>query len=767
MKKITLLAFLLAIPFSNQAQISFEAAPDFGKLQNITYDATTANKLYAATQGNHIVVSTDNGVNWSLLYSYPGSDFLEDLKPAFGNTALSFRTRDAINILSLATNTITTTIPVPQSGVDEAGPSYISSYTLFGNNTNVILVDTGFQIGFSNFGKTFYTNDGGVNWNEIYYTVDHDNVFINNVAINPDNAETLFLARGNGDTGIDGGIWVSKDAGEHWTEDLPGVTVDAIAFNPQNSDDILLGSSIGFGIHPENLFRSADGGSNWNIVPITWTDETLNNITKIVFHPSNSNKIILLEENEIVRSNDGGATWTNTVYPVGIAMDYYYGINASYNPFNENQVAITTDLFPQFSNDGGATLTQIKVPFYNIISTSLGNYNGSAQLYYGSNGGRLHKNIATGVTLAHETELPNSFNPKRNYIVADPVVEGRVFTYASMGFFGGWLTMSTNYGATTTNILQSFADDIQELAVDPANSNIIYAAMRSGEGGSLYKVNFTDLDAIEVIDIITPEINEFGEGVVTGIVIDATNSAILYISKGTKVYKSIDGGLNWEEKSNGLENIVAGNDLIWDMGKNPLNANQLTLTSNVGIFTSTDAAENWSVLLPDLDVKRIKHSPLNDGVIVGTVFSTQFLEAAIVYSTDQGENWTTVSADDLKHVQSYGMDYDFVGNSIHAYVATTDLGVIRYDINDLPLAVNHSIINNVGGIYPNPATEQITVYSSSKTPVTTVSIFSLTGQKVMENNAANIQVSGLSNGVYLVKAQLANGESFTQKLVKE
>lgn len=764
MKKITLFTFFLLSGFFSQAQISFEASGNYGKLQDITYDATVQNKMYAASQGNHIVVSLDNGVSWNVLYSYPGEVYIKDLKLALNNTALAFSTGDALHFLDLATNTLTQSLPVPQSGVVDAGPSYISSYSVF--DSNVILVDTGFQVGWSNFGKTFYTYDGGENWVEIYYTLDHDNVFINNVAISPNNSTHFFLCRGNGDTDIDGGIWSSDDSGSSWTQNLAGVTLSAIAFNPTNANDILLGSFIGFGIHPENLYRSSDGGVNWDIVPITWTDVTLNNITKIAFHPTNPNKIILLEENEVVISNNGGTTWTNIVYPVE-AGTYYYGLNVSFNPNNENQLAISTDLFPQFSNDGGTTLSQIKAPFYNVISTSTATYNGNTSVYYGSNGGLLHKDITTGVTTAYDIEGPDSFNPKKNYMVADPIVAGRVFNFASMGFFGGNLNVSTDYGATKTILMDSFAEAMEDLTVDPNNTNIIYVSMRSGESSSVYKIDFSDLTNIISTEIITPQINEFGEGVVTGIVISPANSDVMFIAKKTKVYMSTDAGVTWEEKSSGLEGLNSATDLIWDMSKNPLDANQMTIATNIGIFTTTDAAESWSAILPGLDVKRIKHSPLNNGVIVGSVFNTMFLQASIVYTIDNGVNWTTVTPEQLNYVQSYAMDYNFSGNSIDAYIATTDLGLMKYPITEIPLSVNNPELKNTIGIYPNPASSQIRVFSSKSAAINNVVLFSLTGQKVMESKTASLDVSGLSNGIYLVKATTANGESFTQKLVKE
>lgn len=764
MKKITLLALVLW-GIAAQAQISFEASPDFAKLQDLTYDPVTPNKLYAATNGNHIVVSTDNGNSWDLLFSYPSNEFVSDLKLAPGNGALSFATRDAIHILDLASNTVTATFPIPQSGVDGAGPSWLNSYDLYDGAGTTMIVDTGFSIGFSSYGKTFYTKDSGDTWAEVYYTIDHDNVFINDVAISPNNSDKIFLARGNGDSDVDGGLWTSINYGVDWTETLEGVTLDAIAFNPENANDMMIGSSIGFGIHPENLYRSADNGVNWNAIAIAFTDETLNNITKIVFNPGNTQQIVVLEENEIIRTNNGGADWESIVYPVGISMDYYYGINASFNPSNGNQIAITTDLYPQFFNNTDETLTQILAPFFNIIGTSVAKYSGNAHLYYGGQGGRQHKNITTGVISYYDVEDPNSFNPKRNYMVADPSVPGRVFTYASMGFFGGWLNMSTDYGATTTNILQAFADDMQELAIDPNNTNIIYVSMRSGEGGNMYQLDITDPLNVVSTEIMTPQVTEFNDGVITGIVIDPANSSTIYISKRHKILKTTDSGLNWTEIGTGLDITEA--DIIWDLQGNPLNTAQLTVGTNVGIYTSMDSGQTWTPILQGLDVKRVKHSPLNDGVVVGTVFSTEFVDASIVYSTNNGTSWDYVTPEDLHYAQSYGMDYDFDGNTINAYIATTDLGVIKYQIDDLILGTQNPALDNAIGIYPNPATDVVKVFADNGTAIQSISVFSLTGQKVMENQSTSLDISDLSNGIYLIKVSTTSGKSYTQKLVKE
>ena len=151
-----------------------------------------------------------------------------------------------------------------------------------------------------------------------------------------------------------------------------------------------------------------------------------------------------------------------------------------------------------------------------------------------------------------------------------------------------------------------------------------------------------------------------------------------------------------------------------------------------------------------------------------SVFSTQFVEASIAYTADNGENWNYVSPEDIHYVQSYGMDYDFEGNNVNAYIATPDLGVLRYVIENATLNTNHPIAgNNPMGLYPNPASGDVKVFTNDGFDVSHVAVYALTGQKVLENQSATLDVSGLSNGIYMVKVQTNSGKSFTQKLVKK
>lgn len=761
MKTITKIALLLLLCFKLQAQNGYIAAGTYPKLYDITYDATVQNKLYARTLSNHIVVSLNNGTDWTVLYSHPLA--MENLKLVPGGTSLSFSTAEGIFIFSTVTNTVSSFYEIPASNVEGAGASWITSYSLYNGTGTAIVVNTGYQVGFSNEGKTFYSDDSGVTWTQIYYTVENANIFVNSVAIAPNNTKKIFLARGNGNTDVDGGLLISTDAGLTWTESLAGIVLDPIAFKPSNGEEMLVGTGISFGEYPEGVYRSTDGGLNWAPFEITFDNVTLNNIIDIAYNPINENKIMVLEENEIIKTEDGGLTWVSGIYTPD-SLNYYYGLNASYNPFNENQVVISTDYYPQISNDGGVTLTQLHAPFYDTASASVSQEGTVTHLYYGSQGGFSHKNLSTEATEGYDILGPNVFTSSRTYAVADPVVAGRVFTLNAGGFNGATLSVSTTYGAAPIVLMNTYTDQIQQLAVDPANTNIVYLSLRSGDNSSLYKINLSNTENITPEEILTP-----GEGgVVTGIIISSTDSAAITIAKGTNLYQTTDGGVNWTDMLTDLP-LDASANIIWEMIKNPINPNNYLIASNVGIFSSSDAGATWTVALADVNVRKIEYSTLNENVAVAAIYSGEAIQASLVYTVDGGASWTAISPEQLKYIYTSSVDFSFTADSLTAYIATSDLGVMTYTINDLDLGITQpGTVKNTVALYPNPASNQFTVSASSSSfGIKSIAVYTITGQQLLQTTENTVDVSGLSNGIYIVKTETTNGLSVSQKLVKE
>jgi len=748
MKKITILAMLLMAGYTGHAQYSYEAVDDFGRLEGLTYDLETQNKMYAVSLNNHIVVSYDNGETWDLLFAYPHTTArITNLHMLEGNENLCFSilnmaSGNGIYIYNVEDGEIISTIGLPAI----EGEVTVNNFDVYDSEATTILLNLTTSTGYN----VYYTTTGGENWTEVYDSVDNNNVAARNVAISPDNPSKLFIARGQGNTTIDGGLLISADAGETWTEKLPGIPLNPIDFNPSNANDIILGTDVNFSdTVDENLYRSNDGGTTWNIVPVAWNAAPYDNLLVVKFHPEQSNIIYILETDQIAYTEDNGTTWSATLYP---EEQYYAGLQISVNPFNTKEAAITANMYPMRTIDGGLTLSQIKNQFCTVNSVSAVKFGTTEHLYYGAQGGNLHKNYATNMTDAYNIESAATFGPSPVKIIADPLNEGRVFMYEGGGFMGGNLYVSTDHGATRSELMP--ASGFVGVAVDPGNDNIVYAVLDSWGTGALHKLDITDLSNVVTTEITTPG----SEGPIGGILAYADK---LILAKNGTVYSSTDQGATWTEL------YTAEGALIANIAANPLNANGFGIATTDGVHATADGGVTWTTALDGVDTRKIAFSDLNDGIMAVGIYNAETNnDAYIAYYN--GGGWVTVSSQEMNYLQSYAMDFNFVGENINAYIGTFDMGVIRYSfpIETMGIQDPSSSANKVI-VTPNPASDIVTIQTSQLSEVTKVAVYSITGQKVLEATQPTINVSHLSKGVYVVKAETASGAVTSAKLVKQ
>ncbi len=75
------------------------------------------------------------------------------------------------------------------------------------------------------------------------------------------------------------------------------------------------------------------------------------------------------------------------------------------------------------------------------------------------------------------------------------------------------------------------------------------------------------------------------------------------------------------------------------------------------------------------------------------------------------------------------------------------------------------VVKNKSSVYPNPAKDVININSTSK--ITTVSVYNVEGKILLEDHSKKINLSKLPAGNYILKIDFADGQSETQKLIKE
>jgi len=776
MKKIltlVLLATCLSFCLKLTAQISFLTSPDYGQIFDVTYDPVRPNVLYAHTVTNHIVKSYDNGNNWEILYSFPlelSFGTVKDLRWTPDKKYLSFSINaegtvyNQVVIIDPADGSVIKRVESPNG--DKSG-NLVMSYSITGDNYQNILLHTTYMFNFGLITDIFYTKTGGNEWQKVYSSPNNEGVNVNNVAIYPNNPNKLFLARGFSAGTKYGGLFVSGDSGITWTEKLAGNNYSAITFDPTDPQKMFLGTFYLSETQTENLYKSTDGGNNWNIVPINWTDLSVNSIQKIVINPKNSNEIMVLEENEIVISKDGGNSWINYVYPNNdLENKYYYGLNATYNPINNNEVIISSNYYPFRSMDGGTTLSRFKNPFANNTNKVSFHKNTEKHLYYGLRRGFIHHNFQDGQTSDIGLQ-PIDFFPivSNNGLFADPLVAGRVYI-SNSGMMGSTFSVSTNHGVDYSTGYSDYGLNIMKIETSKQNTNRAWVSF----GETVRKFDFTDIDGITSEDVILPSF-----GVVFGILIDESNDNNVLLSQNNDVFKTTDGGQTWTPSESGLQSLVKDTDYIYDISENPFNKDQLLLSTTQGIFLSNDAGVNWILIYSANVINTAKFSPYQSGIIIATSnfmngsgdgYAYPPSQVRIVYSQNLGQNWSEVSPAGLGYLFSESSAVDFLDiKKAEVYFSTSDLGLIKYQINLETLSADSSILDKSKLIvFPNPTFNHINIASDQ---VKEVKIVDFTGKILLKTSAKKLDLSNLPKGVYILNATLANGQSISKKIIKK
>jgi len=129
------------------------------------------------------------------------------------------------------------------------------------------------------------------------------------LVINPTNPLGMWMGSAGG------GVWRSFDGGTTWSpvgDQLQSMSVNALALDPNNANTLFAGTGEGYG-NPDSLagsgiFKSTDSGVTWNLLPST---SSFLHVNRIAIDPSNSQIILAtVDPGGIYRSTDGGATWS-------------------------------------------------------------------------------------------------------------------------------------------------------------------------------------------------------------------------------------------------------------------------------------------------------------------------------------------------------------------------------------------------------------------------------------------------------------------------
>jgi photosystem II stability/assembly factor-like uncharacterized protein len=219
------------------------------------------------------------------------------------------------------------------------------------------------------------------------------------------------------------------------------------------------------------------------------------------------------------------------------------------------------------------------------------------------------------------------------------------------------------------------------IAISPHSSSVAYAGFSTGEGAhSLY----FSLNGGQTWDNAT----RFGfpPGVyVSDIVFDPSDPQYIYASVAyglpdqVGVWRTVDGGLNWNRVVNGLTNPY-----VYSLAINLQSSSTLYAGVPEGIFRSTDRGEHWTATgfsQATLFVSALQVDPITPQVIYAGTYSSDANEKIGVYkSTDGGASWSLMNSGLVDNwVQAMKLDPQnhttlFVGTPA-AFYRSTNAGV--------------------------------------------------------------------------------------------
>ncbi|MBK9964490.1 MAG: hypothetical protein IPP07_06170 [Holophagales bacterium] len=587
------LAALLSFPSAGLPASPWSpVGPPGGAAYGLALDPKAVNVLYAGAWGGGVWKSTDGGATWARLAGVPAQETVNavavspaDSKVvlAAGFTAL-WRSADAGATWKKVLDQKVQQPAMTGLAFDPATPANVwASSDSDGHPAGV-----------------FRSVDSGATWKPVDAGTSSISR-VHGIAVSRDGTSVV--------AGSSTGVYRSEDGGTTWKRSLEDEAVHSVALL---ADGVVLAGSNGGGV-----LRSTDGGATF---AETKSDTTMTgNIVYALLASAKAPGLVYAAiPNRILRSKDGGATWTtfsrgfNWVAFRSLALDETSG--AVWSGTGRDGVVKTTD--------GGATWTAGRGFLSLDVTSILVDPASPKRLFVGTTQGGVHRSDDGGATWILSNE--GLTNRAAHSLAADPASPGTFLVGTRKGAF-----RSTDGGASWTHVLKGGCDpEVQHLRFAPSDPKRVYAhsgrsfcqVARSDDGGLTWRDLNAPRDASSLLGHFAFHV-------------DAASGDRLAYSDDRHLYLSSDGGATWAHASGippttRIQAIVAGKA-----------EGELFAATAKGIWRSADGGKTWAVAgkgAEALNVTRLLLDPASGTIWAGAV------REGILRSTDGGKSWAHV-----------------------------------------------------------------------------------------------------------------------------
>ncbi len=289
-------------------------------------------------------------------------------------------------------------------------------------------------------------------------------------------------------------VYRSRDRAVTWQRAGQGISnpiATALAVDPSNP------MTVYAGVAGAGVFKTVDGGANWNA-----TGLTSGQILSLVVDPTASAVVYAGTTTSVFKTIDGGATWQERAERLPQPFAAFQAL--AIDPHDPNTLYVGT------ANRG-------------IFKTT--------------NGAESWRAVNNGLDRGSEQQV--------FAVAVDPVNSQRVY----LGTLGT-VFASSNGGSTWQATSLANVAAVNALAIDPQDTNTIYAGASSQFGNLVAKTSDAGVNWRAVLV----------DGSVTRLRIDPANHETLFGGTSTiGILKSTDGGTTWQPSNGGLStrNVTA------------------------------------------------------------------------------------------------------------------------------------------------------------------------------------------------------------------
>ncbi len=485
-------------------------------------------------------------------------------------------------------------------------------------------------------GQLFQSSDRGMTWVR-YADLGREDYVLDNIAFDPNDSKTVYVAAWSVESISDGDVFKSKDGGKTWAKlsAMHGKSVRALELAPSDPKVLVAGALDG-------VWRSDDRGDSWHkISPEGHAD--IKNIESIAIDPRDANVIYAGTWHLPWKTSDGGRTWKNIKNGVIDDSDVFSIIIDHANP---NTVFASACSGIYRSETSGDLFSKIKgIPSTARRTRVLMQDPVSANVVYAGTTEGLWKSFDNGRTYSRMT--PG--NVIVNDVMIDPRNPQRVMLATDRG---GVLASDDGMKSFRASNAGFSHRQVSTIVVDRENANTVYVGMindkefggvfASKNGGANWSQMAEGLGGKDVFDL---------RQATNGTLVAATNNGVYRFEPASRTWMPINQVVREIPRPapkpvkvkgklvtpKALPPQVMQSEIRGRVSGLDLSGSKWWAATTTGLFSTTNGGKTWNggSVLGQSEFVSVRSQ--GDKVVVATPKN-------ILLSTDGGTTWKTTGS---------------------------------------------------------------------------------------------------------------------------